>query len=232
MHRTRIKICGICRVEDALLAAEAGADAIGISLHPASPRYVPPEVAGRIVAALPPFVTPVGLFVDAPAEHVNATARRLGLRHVQLHGHEGPADVRAVAATVIKAVRVARERFQAELARWRPAGAVPDLPNLAGLVLETAGTAEPGGTGVENDWEALTAARRAGWFEGVPRIIAAGGLRPGTVAAVVRSVRPWAVDVSTGVEIDGQKGRKSEQKVRAFVQAVREADAGLASARP
>jgi phosphoribosylanthranilate isomerase len=234
VYRTRIKICGVCRFEDALLAAEVGADAIGIVLHPASARNVPLELAERIVAALPPFVTPVGVFVDAPAEHVTAVARRLGLRHVQLNGNEGPADVREIGATVIKAVRVERSTFEAQLSRWRQAKSELDLRNLAGLVLEPAGTSAPGGTGVANDWETVALARRRGLFDGLPGLIAAGGLTTGTVASVVRAVRPWAVDVSTGVEVDGQKGRKSEQKLRAFVQAVREADgvaAGLSPSR-
>ena len=212
-------------MEDALLAAEAGADAIGLVLHPASPRNVTPDVAERIVAALPPFVTPVGLFVDAPAEHVTAVARRLGLRHVQLNGHEGPAGVREVGAVVIKAIRVERATFEAELGRWRQAAVELNLHNLAGFVLETAGTGAPGGTGVENDWETVTLTRRRGLFDGLPALIAAGGLTPASVASVVRAVRPWAVDVSSGVEVDGQRGRKSEEKVRAFVRAVREADA-------
>ena len=231
MQRTRVKICGVCRVEDALLAAEAGADAIGIVLHPASPRNVPPDVAERIVAALPPFVTPVGMFVNAPAEHVTAVARRLGLQ-VQLNGHERPEDVGEVGARVIKAIRVERTTFEAELTRWRQAVANLDLRNLAGLVLEPAGTGAPGGTGVENDWEIVTLARRRGWFDGLPAVIAAWGLTPRSVGEVVRAIRPWAVDVSSGVEIDGQKGRKSEQKVRAFVQAVTEADADLAALVP
>ena len=219
-------------MEDALLAAGAGADAIGIVLHPPSPRNVPPDVAERIVAALPPFVTPVGLFVDAPAEHVNEVSERLGLRHVQFNGHEGPRYVREVKATVVRALRVERGTFQAELDRWREASAELGLHNLAGFVLETAGTGAPGGSGVENDWETVTLAQRRGWFEGLPAVIAAGGLRPETVAQVVRSVRPWAVDVSSGVEMDGQKGRKSGAKLSAFIEAVRKADAAVAALVP
>jgi phosphoribosylanthranilate isomerase len=115
MNRTRVKICGVCRVEDAVAAARAGADAIGMVFHPASARDVSMELAERILAALPPFVTPVGLFVDASPEQVASIAGRLGLRHVQLHGRETPAVVTRVRATVIKAVRVERDAFAREL---------------------------------------------------------------------------------------------------------------------
>jgi phosphoribosylanthranilate isomerase len=218
-----VKICGITSVEDALAAAAAGADAVGIVLHPASPRNVPPELAERIVSALPPFMTPVGIFVDAPAEHMSQVARRLGLRHVQLNGREGPEVVREVGLAVIKALRVERGTFERALDGWRGAVQQLGLRNLAGLVLETAGTAEPGGTGVPNDWEAIAGVARRGGF-GSLRVIAAGGLTPQTVAAVVRAIRPWAVDVSSGVEVDGQRGRKSPEKIHAFIHAVREAD--------
>ena len=222
--RTRIKICGVCRPEDAALAARAGADAIGMVFHAASPRNVTVDRAREILAALPPFVTAVGLFVDAPSESILATARELGLRHVQLHGDETPEHVRALAPlTVIKAVRVERGRFVQTLDTWREAIRSVPLTNLAGFVLETPNTAAPGGTGVPNDWEAVIEAQRAGAFEGLPALIAAGGLAPESVGAVVRAVRPYAVDVSSGVE--ETRGRKSEEKVRAFVQAVREADA-------
>lgn len=224
MHRTRIKICGVCRLEDALLAARAGADAIGIVFHEPSPRNVALERAREIVAALPPFVTAVGLFVDAPVDTVLATARRLGLRHVQLHGHEPPEMVKALEPlTVIKAIPVERERFTETLTNWRDAIASLALTNLAGLVLETAGAGQAGGTGVANDWDTVRWARAAGSLEGLPPIIAAGGLTPESVGDVVRAVRPYAVDVSTGVE--AVRGVKSPERVEAFVAAVREADA-------
>ena len=120
--------------------------------HPASARNVALEVAERILSALPPFVTPVGLFVDASAEQVMAIAGRLGLRHVQLHGRETPAVVTRVRATVIKAVRVDPGGFAEELGVWRRAIRECDLRHLRGLVLETAGDGAPGGTGVANDW--------------------------------------------------------------------------------
>lgn len=176
------------------------------------------------MAALPPFVTPVGLFVDAATETIVRTARELGLRHIQLHGTESPERVSDLKPlVVIKAVRVDREHFADELAVWREKHRRLKLTNLAGLVLETAGTSAPGGTGVANDWETVREARSAGHFEGIPAIIAAGGLTPESVGAVVRDVLPYAVDVSSGVE--ESKGRKSAARVEAFVRAVREADA-------
>jgi phosphoribosylanthranilate isomerase len=225
-HRTRIKICGVCRPEDAVLAARAGADAIGIVFHEPSRRNVSLPRAREILAALPPFVSPVGLFVDAEFDTVVDTADELGLRYVQLHGAEEPEYVDGLKPlTVIKAVRVSREDMIDELDAWREMNDCLHLTNLAGFVLETAGTAAPGGTGVANDWEAVRDAQRAGAFNRLPPIIAAGGLRHETVGDVVRTVRPFAVDVSSGVE--EALGVKSEAKVRAFVDAVRAADAAV-----
>jgi phosphoribosylanthranilate isomerase len=230
-HRTRIKICGVCRPEDALLAARLGADAIGLVLHPPASRNISIEVAREIVAALPPFVTPVGLFVDQSAEHVIRITREIGLRHVQLNGDESPATIAALAPLVVtKSVKVERDRFGETLNFWRTAIRDHKLTNLVGFVLETAGTGKPGGTGVANDWETVVAAQRAGAFDGLPPIIAAGGLRPETVGDVVRMLRPYAVDVSSGVE--GALREKSEEKTRAFVHAVRDADSSPAPGTP
>ena len=222
--RTRIKVCGVCRPQDAAAAAAAGADAIGLVFHPTAPRCVTVGTAREILAALPAFVTPVGIFVNATADQVRETARALGLRHVQLNGSEPPEIVGQLQElAVVKAVRVERERFGETLSAWRAAVKSLRLTNLKGLVLETAGTGRAGGTGVANDWETVRRARDAGDFDGLPPIIAAGGLTPETVGAVVRDVRPWAVDVSTGVE--DAPGRKSAAKIAAFVEAVRRADA-------
>ena len=226
MHRTRIKICGVCRPEDAALAARAGADAVGMVFHPASARNVSHDRAREIMAALPPFVTPVGLFVDATNDSVLRTVRELGFRHVQLHGTESPERVDDLKPLiVIKAIRVDREHFADELAVWRVKSRSLKLTNLAGLVLETAGTSAPGGTGVANDWQTVRNSRAAGDFEGLPAVIAAGGLTPESVGAVIRDLRPYAVDVSSGVE--ESKGRKSAARVEAFVRAVRDADASF-----
>jgi phosphoribosylanthranilate isomerase len=219
VHRTRIKICGITRPEDARAAAEAGADAIGLIFHPPAPRCLTLERARDILATLPAFVTPVGVFVNVPAEQATQTATKLGLRHIQLNGNEPPDAVRALSRfAVIKAVRVEQDRFADTLATWRSAVTDLRLTNLKGLVLETPGTGKAGGTGVPNDWETVRQHQRAGSFGSLP-VIAAGGLTPETVGQIVRDIRPWAVDVSSGVE--DAPGRKSAEKLRAFVEAVR-----------
>jgi phosphoribosylanthranilate isomerase len=227
-QRTRIKICGIRRPEDALAAARGGADAIGLVFHPAAPRNITVEEARKILAVIPAFVTPVALFVDADPGFLCQTVRGLHLRHVQLHGDESPqyvAQLRDFA--VIKAVRVDPARFAETLSNWRHAVAADGLTHLKGLVLETAGAKQSGGTGVANDWKTVRDSQRRGHFAGLPPLIAAGGLRPESVGDVVRNVRPWAVDVSSGVE--ESLGKKSPERIAAFVAAVREADAVNAS---
>jgi phosphoribosylanthranilate isomerase len=225
MNRTRVKICGICRVEDALAAAALGADAIGMVLHRSAGRFVPTESAQQILAALPPFVTPVGLFVDASAAEIRSATAGLGLRHVQLHGSESPqtiADLRGLA--VIKAVPVRPATFVDDLSHWRQAIEQFGLTNLRGLVLESPPRpgGETGGTGVANDWQTIAAARRSGAFEGLPPLIAAGGLTAQTVAEVIRTLHPWALDVSSGVE--SARREKSQQKMAEFFAAVHAAD--------
>lgn len=221
MNRTRIKICGITRPADALAAANAGADAIGIVLHRDSPRGIHLHDAAEIIRALPCFVTPVALFVDAPVDEVLSRAASLGIRHVQLHGHESPEMVAQLKNLVIlKAMRADRQTLAGELLMWNQAMTAGNLRNLRGLVLETAAAA-PGGTGVANDWELIEELQRQRHFDGLPPIIAAGGLTPSNVGAVVRQLRPWAVDVSSGVE--ESRGMKSPAKIDAFIRAVREA---------
>jgi phosphoribosylanthranilate isomerase len=215
--RTRIKICGITRPEDALAAARAGADAIGLVFYKPAPRCVSLETARQILGVLPPFVTPVGLFVDAAVGEILQTTGELGLRQVQLHGQESPDVVMALGGrAVIKAVRVTREGLAEELSRWRGVAA------LRGLVLETGGTQAAGGTGVENDWELIRQMQSERAFEGLPPIIAAGGLRPETVGHVIRTLRPWAVDVSSGVE--RVRGEKSQELIERFVREVAAAE--------
>lgn len=216
-----MKICGVGYVEDAVAAARAGADAIGMVFHPSAKRHVSVERAGEILAALPPFVTPVGLFVDADAERVREVARTLGLRHIQLHGTESPELVAELKEfTILKAIRVDPKAFASELDSWRRAIAKLKLTHLQGFVLETAGTV--GGTGKANDWEIIDRHRQRGDFIGLPYLIAAGGLTPETVGDVVRRIHPWAVDVSSGVE--GSPGKKSPERIEAFIRQVRSAE--------
>lgn len=222
MQRTRVKICGITCVEDALLAANAGADAIGLIFHKPAVRGVTIARAEEIIAAIPPFVTPVGLFLDAPPANIASVANRLKLQWLQLHGHETAADVKElVAFRIIKAVHVLPGKLDETLAPWREAIAA-GLPNLKAMVLETGWASAKGGTGIENDWQQILQIQAAGGFDDLPPIILAGGLRPSTVAGVIEMLRPWAVDVSSGVE--EIKARKSPERVHAFLKAVRTAD--------
>ncbi len=224
MRKTRVKICGITSKEDALLAANAGADAIGLIFHPPAARGVSVLKAEEILAAVPPFVTTVGLFLDSDPYFVKQTAERLHLNTIQLHGHEPADDVRKLSDfRVIKAIHVMPGKLEATLEPWRKAVA-DGLANLKGLLLETGWASAKGGTGIENDWAQIKQVMDDGGFDGLPPIILAGGLRPDTVARVVEMLRPWAVDVSSGVE--ETKGRKSPEKVKAFIRAVRVADHG------
>ncbi|MBM4032342.1 MAG: phosphoribosylanthranilate isomerase [Planctomycetes bacterium] len=202
-----VKICGITRPEDAIAAAEAGADAIGL-VFAESPRRVSVEQARAILAEAPPFVTPVGLFVNEALEGMLATCESLRIRTVQLHGDERPEVAQALAANglcVIKAFRVGGE---ADLQ------ALDGYP-AAAYLLDSRGAGKRGGTGVPLDWGLAARATALG------RIILAGGLTPDNVAEAVRRVRPYAVDVSSGVE--ARPGIKDPAKVGAFIAAARRA---------
>lgn len=214
------------RPQDALAAAGAGADAIGLVFYAAAARRVSMDQARQILRAIPPFVTPVGLFVDSPAEEILQTTATLNLHHVQLHGHESPQLVAQLKPlNVFKALHVDPLHLRETLSTWRAAIADLHLGHLTGLLLETASTTGPGGTGIENDWATLAAMTESGALGGLPALIAAGGLTPGNVADVVRRLRPFAVDVSSGIEIT--RGVKSVEKMQAFIAAVRQADAEI-----
>lgn len=200
----RSKICGITRVEDALVAAEAGADAIGLVFYPASPRAVTLRQAQAIVAALPPFVTTVGLFVNASRCDIGEILDALPLDLLQFHGDETPADCDGHRRPYIKALRVrSGEDIAARCLEYR---------NASGILLDTYVPGVPGGTGEAFDWSL------------VPRllskpVILAGGLNAQNVHSAIAQVAPYAVDVSGGVEAG--KGVKDAGKVRAFIRAVR-----------
>lgn len=205
--RTRIKICGITRSDDAWAAVRAGADAIGLVFYSRSPRYIDPEQAAAIAVGLPPFLSVVGLFVNATREEILHTAARCRLDHLQLHGDEPPGACRDLPGRVIKAVRVAETRDLAGLERYP----------VDGLLLDARSAGRYGGTGQRFDWSILD-----GYHPPRPLLLA-GGLDPGNVAAAVRQVRPFAVDVSSGVE--SAPGIKDADRIARFVQQVRLADA-------
>jgi phosphoribosylanthranilate isomerase len=225
MSRTRIKICGVRRVEDALMAARLGADAIGMVFHEPAFRYCRPEIAREIVARLPPPVTGVGLFMNDGLTRIREVVAMTGIRCIQLHGEESPQDVAALAPLqVIKTLRLDRADPAAALAPWRTSRPT----NVVAILLETPGSA--GGSGEENDWPLIRRALDARLLDSLPPLVVAGGLRPTNVASVVTLLRPWAVDVSSGVE--EVKGQKSPTLVEAFICAVRDANAGQPAAAP
>jgi phosphoribosylanthranilate isomerase len=218
-----VKICGICRPQDAAAAVSAGADAIGMVFDPNSGRHVSVEDAGGIAAAVGPFVTCVGLFVNASAREICRILGDVPLGAVQLHGDESPrlvAELKPI--RVIKALHLTAGDAAA-LAAWRAAVADLQLTNLIGILLETPNSGgERGGRGIANDFAGLHAMQTAGEFAGLPPIIAAGGLTPANVGDIVRLLHPFAVDVSSGVE--SARREKSAEKIEAFVRAVRAAD--------
>lgn len=204
--RTRVKICGITRVEDALAAAQAGADAIGLVFESKSPRYVDLKQAADIARALPPYITVVGLFVDAAPETVHEALRRVGLDLLQFHGNETPEYCCAFPKPYVKAIRMTPDvHLHAKERRYRDA---------AGLLLDAHSPAAAGGTGETFDWGHIPADLEK-------PLILAGGLTPVNVTEALRRVRPYAVDVSSGVE--SAKGIKDRNKIAAFIEAVRSA---------
>lgn len=204
---TRVKICGITRPEDGLAAARAGAHAIGLVFHPASPRYVSVAQAQAVVAALPPLVSVVGLFVDAGRERIADVLSRVPLDLVQFHGAEPADECQSYGRRYLKALHV---REGVDLAAQAAA-----YHDAAGLLLDAFVPGVPGGSGRSFDWAAVPA--------GLPRpLLLAGGLDAGNVAQAIRRVRPWAVDVSSGVE--SAPGIKDAGRMGAFMQAVRQVD--------
>jgi phosphoribosylanthranilate isomerase len=203
---TRVKICGITRVQDGLDAVRFGAHAIGLVFYAPSPRSVTPDQARAIVDALPPFVTAVGLFVNADAEAVRATLAAVPLQLLQFHGDETPQYCAAFGMPYLKAVRV---RPGVDLLQY-----AQQFHGARGLLLDAYVEGVRGGTGATFDWALIP--------RSLPLpVVLSGGLDAGNVEAAVRAVRPWAVDVSSGVE--SAKGIKDAAKIEAFMNGVRNA---------
>lgn len=200
----RVKICGVTRLVDALAAVALGADAVGFNFWPRSKRYLPPAQACAIVRRLPPFVVAVGVFVDPTRDEVLRAVEASGVGVAQLHGDESPELCLSLPLPVLKAIRVADGRSLAQLASYDVSGFLLDAPS-AGY----------GGSGLTFDWSLVAEVARE-----LP-IVLAGGLTPDNVADAVRSVRPWAVDVASGVE--SAPGVKDHEKLRRFVEQAKEA---------
>jgi phosphoribosylanthranilate isomerase len=218
--RTRVKICGITRIEDGVAAARAGADAIGLVFWPGTPRCVNFEQAGAIVAELPAFVTVVGLFVDPQPDAVRAALDCVSLDLLQFHGDESPELCASFGRPYIKAVPV---KPGVDLLQY--ASRFSSARALLFDAFQPGGM--PGGTGATFDWNVLPQQLTDASSR---RLILSGGLTPGNVAAAIRHLHPWGVDVSSGVEVTGDDGRprkgiKSQAKIFAFVREVRSADA-------
>lgn len=205
MARLKVKICGITRLEDAIAAVGLGADALGFNFWPRSKRYLPPAEARAIVRRLPPLVTAVGVFVDPTRDEVLRAAEASGIVMAQLHGDETPALCLSMPLPVLKAIRVTDARSLAQLASYEVRGFVLDAPS-AGY----------GGSGRTFDWSLVAEVARE-----MP-VVLAGGLTPENVGEAVRGVRPWAVDVASGVE--SAPGVKDAEKMRRFIEMAKEAD--------
>ena len=201
----RVKICGITSREDADLCVEAGADALGFIFVEGTPRYVTPAATAAIVRALPPFVTPVGVFWDHPAGHVKAVAEACGIRALQFHGHEPPEDLADYTLPVIKTIKLAGPGDLDGLGRYR----------VSAFLLDSAARWSEGEPREPIAWELARQAAAA------HRIILSAGLTPDNVARAIGVARPWAVDVNSGVE--ARPCRKDPDKVRRFVAEARRA---------
>jgi phosphoribosylanthranilate isomerase len=215
MMTTRIKFCGITRREDVIMAADVGAGAVGFNFWGGSSRRVTPEEARTLVRFTPPFLAMIGVFVDQPIDEIREIVRFVGLTAAQLHGRETPSDAAALdghAGHVIKAIGEPGQDLLAAAATW---------PERVVLLVDAIDPQQRGGTGARADWNAAAMLART------RRVILAGGLRPDNVEEAVRRVRPYAVDVASGVEL--RPGIKDHARMRAFADAVRAVDISAAA---
>ncbi len=217
-QRTRIKICGLTRMQDVQAVVAVGVDAIGFVFYPQSPRYISPKLAAELIAAIPPFISTVGLFVNASQQEIAATLEQAPVSFLQFHGDETLEQCSATAAQVqrpfLRVVRIKPDMTTSDLLHVEKNYRVGSKL-FSGLLLDTFVDAY-GGSGKTFDWSIIPQ-------ELAPRIVLSGGLSMQNVSDAIQQVRPYAVDISSGVEL--AKGIKDIDKIRAFVQAVRQADA-------
>lgn len=197
----KIKICGITNLEDALAAVECGADAVGFIFYKKSPRFITPKKAAEIILALPPFVTTIGIFVDESAAAISSTIVETGIGVVQLHGDEPPESC-SCSRRIIKAIRVKSLDSLAPLEGFKG--------RVSAYVLDTYTPDKLGGTGTIFNWDIAVEAKQFG------RVILAGGLTPENIVEAIRHVRPYGVDVCSGVE--ASKGKKDLKKLKLFIE--------------
>lgn len=217
---TNVKICGITTLEDALAAAEAGADMLGLNFYKRSPRYIEPDAAATLCATLRAELgagcpTLIGLFVNEVVGRISITMGKVGLKFVQLSGDESGEMVRELKGTGYKAIRPRSKAEALDDAGYFLQYASAD-ERIPSLLLDAYHPDLYGGTGEQASIEVALAVK-----DTVPRLMLAGGLKPSNVGDIVRQVQPWAVDVASGVEIEGQPGKKDAAKMRDFVQAAK-----------
>lgn len=195
----KVKICGITNLEDAFAAVDYGADALGFVFYKGSPRYISPETAKEIIRQLPPFITTVGVFVDEPTLNIEDILKSVPLDVVQFHGHESP-EACMLFRRGIKAIRVKELSDLEPLKRY----------TVSAFLLDTYSPESLGGTGQIFNWDIAVAAKQFG------KIILAGGLNPENIEKAIRWVRPYAVDVSSGIE--KEKGKKDLKRMKLFIE--------------
>jgi phosphoribosylanthranilate isomerase len=197
----RVKICGITNLDDAMAAIDFGADALGFVFFKGSPRCVTPEQASSIISKLPPFTSTVGVFVDESAQEIDKIVSATCIDLIQFHGNEAPEACHA-SRRVVKAIRIKSIDSLEPLKRFRPL--------VSAFLLDAYAPDSLGGTGLKFNWDIAVEAKQFG------RIILAGGLTPDNVQKAIQLVKPYGVDVSSGVELE--KGRKDHQKMKLFIE--------------
>jgi len=203
----KIKICGITNLEDALASADSGADALGFNFYKKSPRCIEPEKAAEIIAQLPPFVMPVGIFVNEREEKIREIQQLACLQALQFHGDESPEFCQRFGGRVIKAFQVKDKESLKNMAHY----------HVGAFLLDSYRDGVRGGTGVTFDWHLAVVAKTFG------KVILAGGLTPENVAEAVKLVQPYGVDVAGGVEKEKENGIKDHAKIKKFIAEVRRA---------